>query len=102
MDIDGEFRAVLTLASEFITAQAEEYLKASNLRVLGKVTRVVTDADDPINLTRRSSLGALGAEFIGELFTSIKESLEAPISVTIADPLVAPPAVQVLPLAIFV
>ncbi len=89
---DDEFRAVLTLASDFISDQAHEYLQGSHLRVLEKVTGVVGSGEELINLTRCSSLGVLGSDSLRELFETISEGLEAPINATIADPLVVRPS----------
>jgi hypothetical protein len=97
-----ELRAVLTLASEFVSDETEEYLKESEVRVLGKVTRVVRSADEHINLMRRTALGLAGPEQAEELVLNARNAIADTIDADISDPLVAGPAVQLLPLAIFV
>jgi hypothetical protein len=90
--------AVLTVSSEYYSATTNEYLRAGKFRVVGKVTKIVIDADT-INLTRRTFLGAAKSELVEELVTNVKSG---ELKLDVADPIVASPAVQVLPMAIFI
>lgn len=91
--------AVVTAASEYYSDSTHEYLRAGNFRVIGKVTRVIKD-DDLINLTRRTVLGAAGPEMAKEMISSFTST--DGLSLDVASPVVAGPAVQILPMAIFI
>ena len=92
-------RAILTLSSEFFSEATGEQLLAGSFTVLGKVTRVLGEEDE-VNLTRRTVLGAAGSEVAREVVVeSVKKS---DISLDTYDPIIRAPAVQVLPLAVFV
>lgn len=94
---DG-LRAVLALSTEFLTAAVAERLVGGRFTVMGKVTRVLVN-DEVINLTRRTALGLAGPQFSRDVITDLRE-LDLPIE--IADPIVEAPALQLLPLAVFV
>jgi hypothetical protein len=92
-------QAVLTLSDEFFSAKTTDYVLGGEFTVLGKVTHVLDDQES-INLTRRTALGLAGPEIAQDLVktvTSISELL-----INIGDPIVEAPAIQVLPLAVFV
>lgn len=89
--------AVLTVDSEYYSAATREYLRAGEFRVVGKVTRVI-DGDRKINLTRRTVLGAARPEVAQGLIKSMQTD---DFSIDAADPIVSAPAVQILPMAIF-
>jgi hypothetical protein len=91
-------QAVLTVSSEYYTAATNEYLRAGKFRVIGKVTRIVNDPD-VINLTRRTFLGAADSALVQDLVSQMRSG-EMKLDVT--DPIVGAPAVQVLPMAIFI
>ncbi len=96
LQADDGLRAVLTVSSEFYSTTTNEYLKAGEFRVVGKVTQVLT-GERTINLARRTVLGVAGAEVTTELIGRMQEAFPA----SAADPIVAAPAVQILPMAIF-
>jgi len=89
--------AVLTVSSEFYSSATNEYLRAGEFRVVGKVTRVVT-GDKSINLTRRTVLGVAGPDIAKEMIDSVKNDA---VQLDVADPIVEAPAIQILPMAIF-
>ncbi len=93
----GGLRAVLTVSSEFYSATTNEYLKAGEFRVVGKVTRVLT-GERTINLARRTVLGVAGTEVTTKLMTQMQQAFPAG---GVTDPVVGAPAVQILPMAIF-
>lgn len=102
MRSDGDLSTVMTVASSFVDESTDEYLYESQVKVLGKVTRIVTPEAEAINLTRRSTIGMLPVKDIGELIDSAREGFGEDLNVSISDALVEGPALQVLPLAIFV
>ena len=91
-------QAVLTVSSEYYSAATNEYLRAGKFRIIGKVTKIV-NAPDVINLTRRTFLGAADSAMVQELVTNVRSG---ELKLDVADPIVAAPAVQVLPMAIFI
>ncbi len=99
---DDGLEAVLTLATEHITFGTFEHLLQSRFSVVGKTTRVVQDGDSPINLTRRTSLSVLPQEQVDELFSGAEAAMQEDLSVDLGSPLIEGPAIQVMPLAIFV
>lgn len=99
LDDDAGLRAVLTLSKEFLTPQAEAQLLGGRFTVLGKVTNVLANGQ-AVNLTRRTALGLMGPKFAREMVEGFTETEE--IDVEIGDPVVEGPAVQVLPLAVFI
>lgn len=92
------FDAVLTLASEFFTDAANAFLRAGVFRVVGKATRVL-QAEDQINLARRTVLGAAGPDLARDLLQGIGDN--DVIQLETVDPIVEDPAVQILPLAVY-
>ena len=92
-------RAVLTLSTEFFSDQTADYLLGGRFTVVGKVTRVLAEGET-INLTRRTALGLGGPDLARQVVTDVTSDNE--IFVDLGDPVVEPPAVQLLPLAVFV
>ncbi|MFD1544173.1 DUF6414 family protein [Nonomuraea guangzhouensis] len=91
-------KAVLTVSSLYFNATTNEHLRAGEFTVLGKVTRIL-QGDDTINLTRRTVMGVAGAEEARGIVMSMSET---GLDFGGSDPIVAAPAVQILPMAIFV
>ncbi len=92
-------RAVLALSTEFLTPAAADRLLGGRFTVVGKVTRVLGD-EEIINLTRRTAIGLGGPELSRGLVTELRQTED--LFVEIGDPIVEPPALQLLPLAVFV
>jgi hypothetical protein len=90
--------AVVTASSEYYSKETSEYLRAGEFRVVGKVTRVITK-DDSINLTRRTVLGAANSKVAEDIVSNARS---AEFQLDVADPIVKGPAVQILPMAIFI
>ena len=87
------------MASEFFTSETSEYLRAGEFTAVGKVTRVLR-SDDEISLVRRTVLGAAGPEVAREVVVKSVEG--GAFQVDTFDPIIEPPALQILPLAVFV
>jgi hypothetical protein len=90
--------AVVTVASEFYSATTNENLRAGEFRVVGKVTRVLEDGDS-INLTRRTVMGAAGPDMARDTIGNINDG---DLDLAVANPIVTGPALQILPMSIFV
>jgi len=99
MIADGGLKAILTMSAEFFTETTRAHLRAGVFRVVGKVTRVLTEGDD-VNLLRRTVLGAAGPDVVRDLLTAVVQ--EGNLQIETFDPIIQAPAVQVLPLAVFV
>lgn len=95
----GDLQAVLTMSAEYFTAATRAHLRAGVFRAVGKVTRVLKD-DDEINLLRRTVLGSAQPELGRELLQSAVD--DETFSLETYDPIIVAPAVQILPLAVFV
>jgi hypothetical protein len=96
---DGQLEAVLTVASEFYTPTINENLREGVFRVVGKVTRVLSEGDS-INLTRRTVMGAAGPQMAQDTIGAVNGS--DGLSLDVANPIVTGPALQILPMSIFV
>lgn len=99
MIADGGLKAVLTMSAEFFTEATRALLRAGAFRVVGKVTRVLTQGDD-VNLLRRTVLGAAGPDVGRDMLKGAVQ--EGELQLETFDPIIQAPAVQVLPLAVFV
>jgi hypothetical protein len=91
-------RAVLTVSSEYYSSEINEYLRAGEFRIIGKVSRVVT-GDNSLNLTRRTVLGVANPKTAQDLVANARTD---DLQLDVADPIITAPAVQVLPMAIFI
>ena len=96
-DPEDPSRVVLTVDRERFTAAHEGILEGTRFHVLGKVTNVLEGADT-ISLTRRTMLGMFGDETLRDMLDALPDKLgKADIQTVVKSP-----AVQVLPLAIWV
>ncbi|MEV7594400.1 hypothetical protein AB0O42_29475 [Streptomyces sp. NPDC089922] len=91
-------KAVLTVASEYYDDAVAEKLSSGDFSVLGKVTRILREGEC-VNLSRRTVMGKMGDD--GESFAVTMANL-AGFNLQSNEPLVRYPAVQILPMAIFV
>ena len=99
MMASGGLKAVLTMSAEFFTEATRAHLRAGVFRAVGKVTRVLTE-DDDVNLLRRTVLGAAGPDVARDMLKGVVQ--EGELQLETFDPIIQGPAVQVLPLAVFV
>ena len=92
-------KTVLTVSAEYFTDATREFLREGEVKVMGKLTRILSN-DQQINLSRRTLFGVAGdsaAQNLPTLFSG------APgITFKTAHPIVQGPAAQILPMAIFV
>jgi hypothetical protein len=95
----GGLKAVLTMSAEFFTEATRAHLRAGVFRVVGKVTRVLREGDE-MNLLRRTVLGAAGPDSARDMLKGVVQ--EGELQLETFDPVIQAPAVQVLPLAVFV
>ncbi len=95
---DG-LKAILTMSSEFYSDATNAYLREGVFTAIGKVTRVL-DEGDSINLLRRTVLGATGPEQGRQIIQSAVDSGE--LELATFDPIIESPALQILPLAVYI
>jgi hypothetical protein len=70
--------------------------------VLGKVTRSIpADSDETINLLRKTSLGRLNASLLDGMKEPFKEMQSGGMNLPDFKTEIGPPAVQLLPIAVF-
>lgn len=92
-------RAVLALSREFLTPAAADSLLGGRFAVVGKVTRVL-DEEEMINLTRRTAIGLGGPDLARQIVNAFSNVEE--LFVEVGEAVIEPPALQLLPLAVFV
>lgn len=94
----GGLNAIVAVSSAFYSDQTKEYLRAGEFSVIGKVTRVIADGQE-VNLARRTVLGVAGPDTARGLLEGLRES---EMHLDLEDPIVSGPAVQILPMAVFI
>jgi len=94
----SDFKVILTMSAEFFTETTKAHLRAGMFSAIGKVTRVLDD-DHPVNLLRRTVLGAADVSIGRTLIEGVVK--DGSLQIETFDPVVKAPAVQVLPLAVF-
>lgn len=95
---EGDLNAVVAVSSDFFSGHTKEYLRAGEFSIVGKVTRVFLEGQE-VNLARRTVLGVAGPNTARELLDGLKTG---ELHLDLEDPIVAGPAVQILPMAIFI
>lgn len=98
MSTTSNMRAILTVSREYLSLESEAYLLEGDFRVLGKVTSIL-GANDRINLLRRTALGFGGVKLAETLFNGFSSD---ELDIKLASPTVPGPAMQILPLAIYI
>jgi hypothetical protein len=98
LETEAGIRVVLTVSSNYFSSETNEFLRSGEFRAVGKVVRAIT-GDRTINLTRRTVLGAAGPKMVQEIMTQIRA--DAKLDLVADDPIVTAPAIQLLPMAIF-
>ena len=95
----GDLKTVITVSAEYFTGATREFLREGDIRVMGKLTRSLS-AGEQINLSRRTIMGIANNEATQTLISSFGTS--PGVNFNAADPIVAGPAAQILPMAVFV
>ncbi len=91
--------AVLDLSTKILPLHEQELLCNGHVTVIGKVTRVL-EQDETINLYRRSMLGSATRGILMQLVQSFNAT--PGISIQPGSGVIAYPAIEVLPIAIYV
>lgn len=94
------FSALATLTRSYLEPQSTELMKGSDMAVLGKVSRVVTSQDERIDLLRRSILKYLSPAAADKAYSILRSRKF--LNLELVELVVQPPAVQLIPLAVYV
>lgn len=94
-----DLKCVISLSTEYLRDPSMEELLAGEFSLLGKVTKCLKP-DEELNLLRRTMFGCFPFKVVKEIFDSL--SSDESLNITIPDLMVSYPAIQVIPLAIFV
>jgi hypothetical protein len=92
-------RAVLTVNRELLSPEVEAYFVGGRFTVLAKVSAVLTEGNS-ISLLRRTAFGTMGRSVAEEMFSAFTDSSEG-LDFSVAETVIDGPAVQLLPLAIY-
>lgn len=100
---DDAIEIVATVSADYFTEQTNQFLRAGKFQIIGKVTRVIR-SPEYINLARRSVMSVLGPDSTREvIMESVQSAMnESQLDLPNYDPIVSAPALQLLPMAIFV
>jgi hypothetical protein len=98
---EGEWKktAVLDISTKVLPLSDQELLHCGHVTVIGKATHILTE-QETINLYRRSVLGIAAqsvSDQIAQSFNSVPE-----VIIKLETPIVSYPAVEIIPMAIYV
>ena len=97
------FKTVITLEREFLNDPTMSDLVDGQFNVLGKVIRVIDSEDDAISLIRKTAMSAIPEKIMKEDFSSLSAlATDQGFNIPVLELKVRGPAIQVLPIAIFV
>lgn len=96
--LDDKRSAVLVASSQYFSVNTSEMLRAGDIRVVGKVTKALS-ADDQLSLSRRTVIGIAGEQLNDGLLADFRSVVPG---IELDSLFVKPPALQVIPMAIFV
>jgi hypothetical protein len=93
-------RAVATIFTDYLRDKSMTELAHREYKVLGKIVRKLSDPNESIELLRGTALGGLGNDMVDELISAFKELPDMNLP-TVAVRITGP-AVEIVPIAIFV
>ena len=95
-------KTVLTVSRELLTPEVEAYLIGGSFNVIGKVSAII-DENNSISLLRRTVFGFGGRKFADDLFGDFNKAMAdtGGLNLSLAQTIIDGPAIQVLPLAIY-
>jgi hypothetical protein len=92
--------ALLNLSTKVMSLMDQELLHCGRVTVIGKVTRIIAKGEK-INLYRRSMFGVINEDMLNQI-TSELTALPDMQKIQIEAPIVEYPAIEVIPMAIYV
>ncbi len=101
-ELDDGTKAIVTVDQRYLDDAQMANLIDGEYRILGKVSRSITQTDAPLNLLRKASISKLPIfmEAMKEMSDSLRQSGE--FTVPEAEHELEGPAIHILPIAIFV
>jgi hypothetical protein len=100
--LESGHRAVITLEQEYLSDPTMSDLVDGQFNVLGKIIRVVPDANNAISLFRKSALSAMPKALLEQTFSPFsKLSKEQGFSIPDLEWDISGPVIHVLPISIF-
>ncbi|SRR6266496_688006 len=102
MEGSNGVKVVLTVSGELLTPEVEAYLIGGRFNVIGKASAIL-DASQSINLMRRTVFGFGGRQLADQMFGDFNRSMAESdgMDLSLAQTVIDGPAIQVLPLAIY-
>lgn len=94
------FSALAALTRSYLDPQSSELMKGAEMTVLGKVSRVMTDGQERIDLLRRTILRYLSPAMADQAYSVLRSRKF--LNLELAELVVQPPAIQLIPLAVYV
>ncbi len=95
------YKVVVYLVTDFMRDQSGAELADGEFRVLGKVVTKL-EADESIDLLHGSGLGALGDELLAPMVSAFQQIDQAKVKIPHVVTKVAPPAMRIIPVAVYV
>ncbi|HHT9124420.1 MAG TPA: DUF6414 family protein [Candidatus Brocadiia bacterium] len=95
-------RTVVYLFTEYLRDRSNTELPYSEFRVLGKVVKKITEKDDSIDLLRGSALSGVSEEILSPLLDALRQVGEQGIKIPNLVTKVEAPAIQIIPIAVYV
>ena len=100
---DGSgYRVVTSIFVEYLRDSTMTELAYREFRLLGKVVRHLPSSSESIDLLRGTALGGVAEATLGELLQGFKEAQMAGLNLPAIETRIDGPALEVLPIAIFV
>jgi hypothetical protein len=100
---EEDVKIVLTIEPEFLGDPSMSDLIDGDYTVIGKVSKVIKSNEDPgINLLRKTSLASVQKKLLDQLFASLEEVKNAGFDFPNIETEIKGPAMQIIPIAIFV
>lgn len=95
-------KAVMALFTEYLRDPSLTELAYGDFKLLGKVVRKLSDDDDEIELLRGTAVGGLGENMLDELLNVFRQLESEGIQLPPISTRIVAPALQVVPVAIYV
>lgn len=95
-------KVVITPEKEFLNDPKMSDLVDGELKVVGKIIRVISNDSSSLNLLRKETVGALNPEILDQFFSALSAAAEQG-NITVPDITyeIKGPVIQVLPVAVF-
>ncbi|MBF9140543.1 DUF6414 family protein [Hymenobacter properus] len=96
-----EFKVVLTIDRDYLNDPSLSDIVDGDFYVLGKTIRVITSADEEINLLRKTSLGNFSPPMLEKFFSGFRNLAQHGLKDVEINTTIAGPVLQVIPISIY-